>query len=154
MKSSARARFVASVWWASAFAVGPGIAQSTGSVTSTPVAFGSYNALDARASDSVGSVTFNSTGSSPLSIMLSAGRAAGFSPRHMSGGSCHLGYNLYLDAARTTIWGDGTGGTAFYTSANSAAGQNVVVSVYGRIPARQNVAEGSYADDLLVTLEF
>jgi spore coat protein U-like protein len=69
----------------------------------------------------------------------------------MTGPSGTLQYNLYLDATRQTIWGDGTAGTqsAFQdTRANEA----YFVSVYGRIPSAQNVQAGTYTDMLVVTV--
>jgi spore coat protein U-like protein len=69
-----------------------------------------------------------------------------------SGGN-RLDYNLYLDAARTIVWGDGTNGTATYT-ATPIDGQVVSIPVYGRIPPRQNVAAGSYGATIRVQLLF
>ncbi len=64
-----------------------------------------------------------------------------------------LNYNLYLDAARTSIWGDGTGGTALFTVA-IPSGKAVNVTIFGRIPAGQDVAAGSYSDSIVVTIQF
>jgi len=65
-------------------------------------------------------------------------------------------YNLYTSAARTQIWGDATGGTAkvsdsqllvFGTSQHS-------YTTYGRIPALQDLAPGTYTDTITVTLNY
>ncbi len=65
-----------------------------------------------------------------------------------------LNYNLYLDAARTTIWGDGTGGTQVYSNANPPNNTNVTVTIYGRIPASQDVSAGSYTNTVTATINF
>ena len=44
-------------------------------------------------------------------------------------------YNIYTDAARTNVWGDGTGGTATIANTGTGAAQNV--TVYGRVPSGQ-----------------
>jgi len=63
-----------------------------------------------------------------------------------------LAYNLYLDSTRLTIWGDGTGGTG--TFSGMGTGSDVGTTVYGRIPAGQNVAVGTYSDLITVTVTF
>ena len=67
----------------------------------------------------------------------------------MSGGSATLNYQLYSDAARTTVWGDDTYGNSVSTS-----GTDVDLSVYGRIPGQQNVPAGSYSDVLTITISY
>jgi spore coat protein U-like protein len=64
-----------------------------------------------------------------------------------------LQYNLYLDAARTAIWGDGTGGTQSYTTASPPSGTQVV-TIYGRIVAGQDVAAGGFADTVTAIVNF
>jgi spore coat protein U-like protein len=61
---------------------------------------------------------------------------------------------LYLNATRTTIWGDGTSGTSRYTRWLVPANQNISLSVYGRIPAQQDVSVGNYTDTVIATIEF
>jgi spore coat protein U-like protein len=64
-------------------------------------------------------------------------------------------YNLYLDAARSTVWGDGTAGTS--TARLSvlalvlAAG---AMPVYGRMPPKQDLRVGSYSDGIVATISF
>jgi spore coat protein U-like protein len=61
-----------------------------------------------------------------------------------------LGYNLYRDAARSLVWGDGTSGTTFPTGRfvfnppSFGNNQQAQFTVYGRIPANQNPAAGTY----------
>ena len=56
-----------------------------------------------------------------IAITISRGASATFNPRSMVVGADALNYNLYLDASRTSIWGDGTGGSSHFTLAPSPA---------------------------------
>lgn len=105
---------------------------------------------------STGSITFDCTGVLPadaVRIDLDAGGAASFTPRRLIAGVVALAYNLYLDAARTVVWGDGTGGSSAYGPVHPAEG-STTLTIYGRIPAGQHVAAGSYSDTVTVTLQF
>jgi spore coat protein U-like protein len=121
------------------------------------VAFGSYDVFSLSPLDTAGSLTFVCSGVGPsdtVVIELSAGGAASFSPRSMASMGASLSYNLYLNAARTAIWGDGTGGTSRYGPVTPVSGVGVTVPVYGRVPAGQNVPIGAYADTITVTILF
>jgi spore coat protein U-like protein len=123
-------------------------------ISVTSVAFGSYNVFTTTADDSTGTITYscNSTARN-ISISLSDGSSSTFSPRTMRKGSEVLQYNLYRNAARTNIWGDGTGGTSVYTRANPPNG-NVSLTIYGRIPALQDVSAGNYSDRVSAVINF
>jgi spore coat protein U-like protein len=58
-----------------------------------------------------------------------------------------------MDAARTSVWGDHTGGTSNYGPVSLAV-LPVTLQIYGHIPARQNAKVGSYADTVVVTMLF
>ena len=62
-----------------------------------------------------------------------------------------LAYNVFRDAARTEVWGDGSGGTRTVVGPR---GQDVVVPLYARIAAGQDVSPGAYADTLTVTFDY
>lgn len=97
-------------------------------------------------------------------ISLSPGLAASYAPRRMASGASRLNYNLYTTAARTVVWGDGSGSTAivpaylggaFNLNGNQTlAFNNPNLTIYGRIPAGQTAATGLYADTITVTLTF
>jgi spore coat protein U-like protein len=125
--------------------------------TAVGVSFGAYDVFDASPLDSAGSLTYMCTGvgaSDTIVIDLSRGASSSFLPRQMLQGSTPLLYNLYLAAARTTIWGDGTGGTSHYGPITPTSGSAVTVTVYGRVFARQNVEAGSYSDTVTATILF
>lgn len=119
------------------------------------VAFGNYNVFTVTPVDSTGSVTFRcNAAAANISITLSKGASSTFTPRTMTKAGEVLNYDLYLNAARTNVWGDGTGGTSTYTNANPPNNQNVTVTIYGRIPASQDVSAGAYSDTVLATINF
>jgi spore coat protein U-like protein len=63
-----------------------------------------------------------------------------------------LRYNLYVDAARRRVWGDGdSGGTARITG-QSDGRKAVSFTIYGRIPDGQSVRQGSYRDSVKVSV--
>jgi spore coat protein U-like protein len=70
----------------------------------------------------------------------------------MSGGAVFLTYELYKDAAYSTVWGN-TVGTGLDTGA--APNRNPRnFTVYGSVPAAQDVTVGSYADTVVATVNF
>jgi spore coat protein U-like protein len=113
------------------------------------VNFGSYDVFNHAPADSTGSVDVRCDAAQPYSIALSAGGGA-YALRLMANGARTLGYNLFTDATRTSVWGDGTAGSVV-VNGNAVTASHVV---YGRIPARQNVRSGVYADSLLATITY
>jgi spore coat protein U-like protein len=69
----------------------------------------------------------------------------------MRSGTATLQYNLFTNAGRTLVWGDGTGGTSVRTV---GASRGQALPVFGRIPPLQDVASGSYSDTLVATFNF
>jgi spore coat protein U-like protein len=127
---------------------------ATCSITTTPVAFGTYDVFSGVATDTTGSVSFTCQGNASVVILLSKGSSSTFNPRKMNGPSADtLNYNLYLDAARSTVWGDGTGSST-YTNASAPNNMAVVVTIYGRISAGQDVSAGTYTDTVTATINF
>jgi spore coat protein U-like protein len=129
-------------------------------VSTGGVAFGAYNPLPGAASDTTGSVTLScniSAGSVSYTMALTTGGSGSYVPRQMSSGASHLNYNLYLDSARTTVWGDGTGGTQTLsgTSPIVVPSYTQTDNVYGRILAnQQSTPPGSYSDTITVTVTY
>ena len=134
----------------------PDLAQAACSLSSAAIAFGNYDPTIATPLDTAGSVVYRCAASDHnITITLSRGGGASFAGRRMVNGAVQLFYNLYLDAARTAIWGDGTGGTQAYTIANPQPNnQDISVPMFGRITAGQNVTVGNYSDTITVTLTF
>jgi len=116
-----------------------------------PIAFGTYNVFATAPTDTDASVSFNCTASVSIIITLSAGNASSLVRCNTGCSPTQLSYNLYLDAARTVIWGDQSHWSV-YSNAHPPAGTWVYVQAYGRIPAGQDVAAGSYTDSVVVTV--
>ena len=119
------------------------------------VSFGAYNVFNTSPTDATGSITYTCiTLGGGVTIDLSRGSASSYVPRQMQKGTEALAYNLYLDASHSLIWGDGTGGTSHYGPVSPPLISPVTVTVYGRIPARQNVSAGAYTDTIIATINF
>src|SRR5919108_3857248 len=117
------------------------------------VNFGPYDVFNPSPTDSTGSITYTCISLlAPITIDLSKGSGSGYSPRRMHRGGDSLSYNLYLDASRVTVWGDGTGGSSRYGPVTPPLASPVTVTIYGRMPARQNARVGSYTDTIMVTI--
>lgn len=132
-------------------------------VSTTAVAFGTYDPLSASPHDSAGNVHVSCTTTLGLLVTLTISLDKGsysssFSPRKMASGANRLNYDLYTDAAHTIIWGDGSGGTQTVSDSLALSLLGAVTwdhAAYGRIPASQTtVPPGSYADTVIVTLTY
>ncbi len=132
-------------------------------VTSQSIVFGTYSALDGTSADSNGSVRITCTGRGLFSadigvVSISAGSSTSFTNRTLVNGGQRLFYNLYTDAARSRVFGDGTGntGTVGFSAGGGLLGGpgTATIQVYARMPARQDVAPGQYIDTLIVTVTY
>ena len=70
----------------------------------------------------------------------------------MKSGANTLGYQLYLDSGRTTVFGDGTASSSTKSGTGSGSAQSI--SVYGRVPTLAGVVPGSYTDTVTVTITY
>ena len=104
--------------------------------------------------DATSTITATCSNAVPFSVGLSTGNGPGatFAPRRMSSGTNQVNYTMYTDAGRTTVWGDGTGGSALNSLTGTGAAQPI--TVFGRIPAGQTPAVGTYNDLITVTVTF
>jgi spore coat protein U-like protein len=112
--------------------------------------FGTYDTFVAAPVDSQLTVTVKCPKPLVPRLLLSRGSAPAFVPRTLQNGSEILTYNVYLDAARTVVFGDGTGGSSFW----DGPGGTSVLNGFGRIPPGQDVAVGTYTDTLSLTVLF
>ena len=133
------------------FLSAPICAWSACTISADGVNFGSYDASLNQDSDSAGNISVNCDSGAAYTLALSAGGGS-YTTRVMNNGAFALNYNLYTDAARTFVWGDGSGATA--TVGGSGTGTATNIAVYGRIPARQHPHVGSYSDNIVVTVSF
>lgn len=130
-------------------------AEGACSISATGVSFGTYDVLAATPTDSTGGVNYQcDPKEKDIRITLSTGSSGTFGPRSLVNGSHQLAYNLFEDAALTRVWGDGSGGTVFHVKKTPHPVKPTTIPIYGRIPALQDVAVGTYADTIIVTIDF
>ena len=151
-------RLVSRLACSAVLALAPGLAHAIDCTVSTTaaVSFGAYNPFATSPTTTSGTLTVNCTsvvGADNIIVDLSAGGGT-YAARQLAGPASYtLDYNLYLDAPRTVVWGDGTGGTSSFGPVNPPNG-DLVLPVYGLLPELQNVGAGSYADTIIVTVTF
>jgi len=125
-------------------------------ISTAPVNFGAYDTVAANATaplDGIGTVTVTCTKGAPAKVGLDAGaNAGGGTARKMSGASDVLTYELYQDTAHAIIWGNTAGTALDIPAAPNQLPRNY--SVYGRVPAAQAAAVGSYTDTVMATVNF
>jgi spore coat protein U-like protein len=138
-------------------AASAGHADAACTVSATGVNFGTYDVYATTPTDSTGTITYRcGITDFDIQITLSPGTSGTYLGRELqqAAGTDRLQYNLYDAASRNTVWGDGTGGTTYYSRHNPPNGRDVVVTIYGRIPAGQDVGVGIYADTIVATINF
>jgi spore coat protein U domain-containing protein, fimbrial subunit CupE1/2/3/6 len=132
-------------------------------VSASALAFGIYPANSAASVTTTGTFTVTctatGTGSATVSgtLSLSTGSSGQFATRTMRAGTSVLDYNIYVTPAYSQIFGDGTAGTyELSESGTVTAGQIYQVggAMYGLVPARQDVAPGSYVDTIVMTVTY
>jgi spore coat protein U-like protein len=116
-------------------------------------AFGAYDVLSTRSLDAAGSISYRCTPPRPT-VQLSTGSGGTFRARELRSGGYAIRYNLYLDPARTLIWGDGSAGTGTVVDEPNPGNVTRTIPVYGRIPPGQDAAAGVYFDTIVVTFVF
>jgi spore coat protein U-like protein len=123
-------------------------------VAASDLAFGNYSASTATPVTATTSISVTCTANLAYAVALDGGTTTGqVTDRAMTDGSSHqLTYGLYTSGSYSTLWGDGTGSSATVPGTGTGSAQSL--TVYGRIPAAQYVAAGSYADRVTVTVSY
>jgi len=154
-------------WAPSAEAAAPNCNMST-----SGLAFGSYDPTSVSAVPTSGSISFNCTYTGTgftATLTISAGKSGNYANRTLVFGAQALNYNIYVNAADTEIFGGGTGngasGTWYYylcypgggvncAGGGGQSGVTYIAPMYGLIPAGQDVSAGTYSDTILATITF
>lgn len=120
---------------------------NTCSVTTTPVVFSNVGLTAATAT---GGIVVNCTNGDSISIALDGGGSGNISARSLAHATLSesFTYQLYSNAGRTTVWGDGVTGTALTSS-----GPSQTLVVYGQTTGTP-AAAGSYSDSVQVTVTY
>lgn len=121
------------------------------SIAANDLNFGSYTGTLTTATSALNVTCTNSL---PYAVGLDAGLtpAATTSTRAMQGpSSSALNYAIAQDSGHTTNWGNVNGTD---TVAGTGTGASQTLTMYGQIPAGQNVRAGSYSDKITATLTY
>ncbi len=134
-----------------------GVSASVGSncsLTTTPVAFGTIDVTGGNA-DATGGIDVVCTNGTAWAASADAGTGATatLALRQMTAGTDLLNYVLYTDAGRTTVWGDGVGGSTALIS-DTGTGTEQLKTIYARVPSGQTAPAGDYADTVAVTVTY
>lgn len=152
-----------------ALAIPAGVAQAaststTFNVTTTVIdvcavaagnlSFGTYSPIGGSALDGTSSITVTCTLGTGYNLRLNQGaNGSSVSARKMlrASGSELMNYSLYRDAGRTQNWGETDNSD---TVSSTGTGTSQAHTVYGRIPASENMPTGSYSDTVTVTVSY
>lgn len=126
-------------------------------VTTTPMTFGVYDTLAPVGLQTTGTLSVSCNTPPRFTMVvtatLSTGNSGSYGLRAMTGTPVadSLSYNIYLDSAQSTIFGDGSGGSGTVTQ---VVDRNTPwnLTMYGSIPPLQIVSPGSYADTITATI--
>lgn len=131
-----------------------GIAQ-TCMVNAVTMNFGSYDPHNPVATLTTGTISFHCLSSVPVKIKLLNGNGGGPRGTHLNFRNSALQFELFLDPARTTLWGDGLNGTAYYSGQAPQANTTTTVPVFGEIPSGQPLLPaGAYNDMLTIEIDY
>jgi len=125
-------------------------------ISTTTVNFGAYDPVTANSTtplDGSGAVTLTCTKGAITIVGLDNGsNSDGTNRRMSSAGATYLGYQVYKDAARTRVWGDGLIDSLFVGPAPNRLPRTF--PIFGRVPGGQNATVGSYTDTVLASVNF
>lgn len=128
-------------------------------VSVTDLPFGPYLYGAADPVDTTGSISVSCAddGGDPnvsYAIAISTGYSNTYATRVMSGDG-ELHYNVFVDGARSRVWGDGSGGSETVGGALMVPAPPASHPLYARIPASQTgMGPGAYMDQLTVTVSY
>jgi spore coat protein U-like protein len=124
--------------------------ESGCALTGGSLDFGTYVSGQTSDLDVNGTIGYSNCGPGTLTFELDDGLQFSGSSRQMSSTSDDLQYEIYRDANRSARWGAGSDAQQVQLFSTS----NSQITVYGRIPANQAAAAGSYSDTVTITLTF
>lgn len=131
--------------------------QANCTISATPLAFGTNGVL-ATALNQQTTVAVTCTNTTPYNVGLDAGTVTGstITSRLMAGTTTGntgttVGFQLYQDAGRATVWGN-TQGTN--TVAGTGTGSAQSITVYGQVPAQATPTPDTYQTTVTATVYF
>lgn len=126
------------------------------------LAFGVYDGMSPTPTDTLSTVTVAcDRNGGPRNIVVSMRLGQGYfgssvQARRMqhTGGGDQLAYGLFRDVSRSSVWGysDGIDTVTQAAVVPNNGSTSLNFTIYGRIPAQQNVSAGDYTDSVQITL--
>ena len=123
--------------------------QNSCTLNGGTLSFGEYTTGQVDDLDAEGTISFSNC-SGTLTFELDGGQAQNIDGRRMTNGGQQLNYQIYRNAARNSVWGQGGNAQQIVL----VVPQSGTVDVYGRIAGGQNVSSGDYTDIVNITLTF
>ncbi|WP_315902117.1 Csu type fimbrial protein [Serratia marcescens] len=127
--------------------------SSGGNVSFGTLNFGTLYFLSTTTSvagqQNAGAIRVKCTNGTSYSVLLGGGQSGNTAARYLqSAAGQRVNYNLYTNAAHSTIWDNLTG------VSQTANGADNWLPVYGMIPAQSTPPTGSYTDTVQVTINW
>ena len=133
-------------------------ACEAGSSSGGNVSFGTLNfgtlyflstATSVAGQQNAGAIRVKCTNGTSYSVLLGGGQSGNTAARYLqSAAGQRVNYNLYTNAAHSTIWDNLTG------VSQTANGADNWLPIYGMIPAQSTPPTGSYTDTVQVTINW
>jgi spore coat protein U-like protein len=119
-------------------------------VTAGDMDFGTAGPLTTKV-DTTSTINVTCTKGAIFSVGLDGGSANNVNARVMSDGSGNtVGYQLYSDSGRTTVWGN----TAGSMPSETGTGTSQDITVYGEVPVQNTPPAGDYSDIVAVVVTY
>lgn len=121
-------------------------------VSTQPLDFGTEGVLSGNV-DNQTALEVTCTDTTPYNIGLNEGlgAAATTTVRQMTAAGETVDYALFQDTGRSVNWGDTVGTDTLAATGTGAVQEHVV---YGRVPAQDTPAPGTYTDTVTVTVTY
>lgn len=121
------------------------------SVSASDLTFGTYDPGAVADKTASSTISVRCSLGTPYSISLNNGSNPSGATRRMASGGNHLNYEMYRDAGASLVFGTVAN---LLGVAGVGTGVTAPTVLYGVIPKSQNVATGSYADQVTVTVDY
>lgn len=121
-----------------------------------PVVFGAYDVYASSNLEVMGGVRYVCIVSLTIRVDLSTGSSGTYAMRTMKkvGGTETLDYQLYLDPAKTQVWGNAANNGTYRYGPYIGLLVATTIPIYGVVPKQQNVSTGTYTDTVVVTFNY
>ena len=121
--------------------------NGTCGISANPIAFGTYTGTVAAQSSTIQT---NCTTGTAFTVSLNNGvNASGVQRRMTNGSGAYIPYQIYTDAAHTTIFN-----TTNTATGTGAGGTEPAINMYGQTSAVASPASGSYTDTVTATVTY